>query len=693
MAAKVEDTLEQKILELKPWVDKLRRRTVAEQRQKILFSDKKISLFLEKNSLFLKNFSKQPLYLIVSLFMIDQFDSLIKKRDLAYTFDLLKILCQVESLYFEIGGVIGYHYKILTLLRSKKDNSLSHDDIYHLPHFFDLTEKNSHAIYSGIKNLPLMAEIYPVGGAADRLHLQDEKTLEPLPAAKLPFSGRLLLEHMILDLQAREYLHYKLFDKQVITPIAMMTSKAKNNEAHILEICKKNNWFGRGKQNFRFFQQPSVPTVDMSGNWCKKNPDTLLLKPGGHGFLWKLAKDHKIFEWFFSLGRKKALIRQINNPIAGLDDGIFSFIGIGCEKEMLFGFSSCPRLPGSAEGLNVLVERKNKDRFSYFLSNIEYCDLSQYGLKDNSFTSNTNILFTDLKAILDATDKMPLPGLLVNAKTAKVYEKNTYVEKKVVRLETMMQNIADAFAEKQKNLKRSYITYNTREKTISPAKKAYKGQSYLETPQKCYYDFYKNAAELLSLCKVKTPCLDTFEKQLDKGPSFIFIYHPALGPIYHIISQKITGGMFHYGAEARLEVAELNWKNVELEGSLLINIKNVMGKMDETLTYSEKQSGKCTLIDVQIKNRGIDRKRSSYWNDKIVRKESLKIDIQGSGEFIAEGVNLFGDHHFVVKDGFLLRLYEENGKIKTEEKRLDSCSWFWKYEIDENKNISLKKGV
>jgi len=58
-----------------------------------------------------------------------------------------------------------------------------------------------------------MAEIYPVGGAADRLRLQDEKTGSFLPAAQLLFGGKTLLESMIADLSAREYVHYKLFGR------------------------------------------------------------------------------------------------------------------------------------------------------------------------------------------------------------------------------------------------------------------------------------------------------------------------------------------------------------------------------------------------------------------------------------------------------------------------------------------------
>jgi len=50
-----------------------------------------------------------------------------------------------------------------------------------------------------------MAEIYPLGGAGDRLGLVDEETGECLPVAMLPYCGRTLLEGLIRDLQVTCY--------------------------------------------------------------------------------------------------------------------------------------------------------------------------------------------------------------------------------------------------------------------------------------------------------------------------------------------------------------------------------------------------------------------------------------------------------------------------------------------------------
>lgn len=160
----------------------------------------------------------------------------------------------------------------------------------------------------GIRDL---GEIYPLGGAGDRLGLVDSITGECLPAAMLPYCGRTLLEGLIRDLQAREFLHFKVFGEQCITPVAIMTSSVKNNHEHIFALCEKHGWFGRGKEKFQLFEQPMVPVVAAEdGQWLINEPLSLVCKPGGHGAIWKLAHDKGIFQWFYSHGRKGATVRQ-----------------------------------------------------------------------------------------------------------------------------------------------------------------------------------------------------------------------------------------------------------------------------------------------------------------------------------------------------------------------------------------------
>ena len=88
-------------------------------------------------------------------------------------------------------------------------------------------------------------------GAGDRLGLKCEQTGEGLPVAVLPYCGKPLLESLIRDVQAREYLYYKLHGVQQMTPIAIMTSDAKDNHRRVTEFINRCDWFGRGKESFR----------------------------------------------------------------------------------------------------------------------------------------------------------------------------------------------------------------------------------------------------------------------------------------------------------------------------------------------------------------------------------------------------------------------------------------------------------
>ncbi len=584
---------------------------------------------------------------------------------------LIDQLIAMDRFYREIGGIVGYQSKILELLQEGKEEHFR-DAQFHSPGFLDISSETSEvqeAISWGLEAMPEMAEIYPLGGAADRLHLVEEHTGKELPAAKLPFAGKTLLEHLIRDLQAREFLYYQKYGVQLITPLAIMTSHEKNNHAHVTQICETFQFFGRPKESIRFFTQPLVPTVSREGEWCMAGPLKPVLKPGGHGALWKLARDEGIFDWLSGLGRKKCLIRQINNPIAGLDYGLLAFTGIGWKKKMVFGFASAPRLLKAAEGVNVLIERGRQ----MVLTNIEYCDFDKFGIEDrpliegepySRFYSNTNILFADLKAISQAVESCPFPGLLINLKkgsylTASGEKKET----EMARLESTMQNIADVFVEEKNReltTEKTYVTKNVRHKTISTAKKAYvAGGPLQETPENCFYDLLIAHRELLESCGFMLPKKRRLEESLKKGPEFLFLYHPALGPLYSTLRRKLQQGMIGPGSEWILEIGDVEVKDLTLNGSLQIRADQPMGHFDshERLIFSDK-TGRCVLENVTIENRGVDWGLSSpFWKMNLQRTETVSIILKGQSQFIARNVHLKGNHTFIVEDGKTLEIY------------------------------------
>lgn len=667
--------------------------------------------------LLLSQSSKEEEMIIYELIAIGQAEKLLNCSP--FNFDRWRAaarqLTELDNFYKSIGGVIGYHLMTLKLL-SEKNEIVQTQSIFHPFQGHDICSdqdpKVLKAIIWGIKSLKQMAELYPIGGAADRLKLQDEKG-NCMPAAKLLFCGKTLIERLVNDLQAKEYLHYKLFGERLCTPIAMMTSYEKENHGKIINIFEEQNWFGRTKDSFRFFSQPLVPTMDPQGNWCLQGPLQLLLKPGGHGVIWKVALENGIFEWFYGYHKQKALVRQINNLASGLDYGLIAFTGIGCQNDKKIGFASCPRVAKTSEGVNVLIEYPKSHE--YVLTNVEYCDFKKYQITDepvnaaesfSSFSSNTNLLFVDLQAIEKAVEALPIPGMLVNLKKMQVYDQGEFKEEEVVRLESTMQNIADAFLQSNDDplylpshahQLNSYLTFNQRPKTISALKREFTfGSTLTETPEGCYLDMLHNSRDLLvNYCKMKVPEVVDPLHFFIHGPSFIFQYHPSLGPLYSIIAQKVHKGKMGYGSELQLDIADLLVQKLDLNGSLIIRAKNLMGHTedDQRVHYSDL-TGKCILKNVSIRNQGIDREASNiYWKNEVERKESCIIELEGLSEFVAENVYLEGNLKISVPHGKRLTVINTPQGLEWKEEKISTPTWTWKYHISQDDQIVLQQHI
>lgn len=633
---------------------------------------------------------------------------------------LVKVLVELEEFYDTVGGILGYHDTILKLIVEKVSDASSADPLlnYSEPPGIDIVQNGvevKRAARWGIEEMRHLAEIYPLGGAGDRLDLHDEATGTALPAAQLLFCGRTLLEGLIRDLQGREYLYYKLFGRQLTTPIAIMTSHEKDNHSRVMRICDSNKWFGRPKDHFRVFIQPLVPMVTIDGYWAMEAPLKPILKPGGHGVIWKLAKEQGVLDWLINRHCKKAVVRQINNPMAGVDSGLLVLSGIGCHRDKAFGFASCNRLLNSAEGMNVLCEKRTSAGYDYCITNIEYTEFERRGVTDSPvepsspysrFPANTNILFVDLITIRSIIDHFPIPGMLINMKSmVTCYDGvERKIEKKAARLESTMQNIADfivdSFAKPMVdddfNNLRTFLTYNERRKTISVVKQSYQSdKSIVGTPEGCFYEMMINYHDLLSnYCQMELPPLYSEEVYLSKGPSFTALFHPALGGLYSIIAQKIRGGKIAEGSEWIMEIAEAEVVNLDLAGSLIIEAENILGRKDsfEFLTYDESHCGKCTLVNVKVRNQGMQpHDGRQAWKRSVRHNEALRITLKGNAEFFAEDVLLEGNIHFEVPNDHRLVVYMQEGEIAWHLEMLKKPSWKWNYLFDDEENIILEK--
>jgi UTP---glucose-1-phosphate uridylyltransferase len=614
----------------------------------------------------------------------------------------LAIVSAAETFYKPLGGIIGYHKKVLELVEAQLEKKPIEEDVsYSAPPVFDVrTEKNAENTYirQGIEALPQMAELYAVGGAGDRLQLIDEKTRQPLPAARLEFLAKTLFELLVADLEAREYLYYKLYGKDIICPIVLMTSEEKMNHSEIENLCEKANWFKRGKEHFRFIVQPVTPVISQEGTWAIQGPAELLLKPGGHGVIWKLAKDAEVFDWLLKEQKTALIVRQINNPLAGLDATLLTLFGYGIGHNMSFGFASCPRRENAQEGMNVLKKKNGR----YTISNLEYTEFSR--LKNHEFQAskcpaNTNILFAQIDAVSEAVEKDPIPGMLVNMKLPV----HTILDNKRTtllgaRLESTMQNIADVFSSPTKEQLPVFITLNDREKTISVAKKAYtQDASIFETPEGAFFDLLQaNYALLKDYCQVEMKEFGSEGQYMQYGPSYLFTYHPALGPLYRIIGQKIRSGKIAQGSELELKIAELDLENFSLDGSLSIESECITAKMnnqEHTRQFSE-QVGRARLKNCTIKNKGIDRTcQNCYWKKQIARKECFKIKLDGDSEFVAENIIFEGAYEFVIPHGMRGTAVMAQDGVHLLLEPIRGQAWHWNYAFDENNDIRLTKHV
>lgn len=672
--------------------------------------DKVILEFIEQHSSLVR-------YVIYSLVAIGQAGVILQKKNGTFSFlaELVEQLVEVEHFYTHAGGIIGYHKKVLELiLENKKGLCSEKKRIDYLqpvgPTVNEEDQEMRSSIREGIEKLPLMGEIYPLGGAGDRLNLIDPENHRCLPAAFLPFLGRTLLEGLVRDIQAREYVFFKCFKKQVVIPLAIMTSREKNNHKEILQFFQSKKWLGRDEKTICFFLQPLVPVLTDEGNWCLNEDHTLFLKPCGHGVLWKLMKEQDIFEWFFSQGISYCLIRQINNPLGGNDHYLSALAGWGIHKKKKFGFLSCERLLHAAEGTNVVIQEKEKSGFSYTLTNIEYTDFSKRGVEEaadekkniySCFPANTNILFVDLKAAHHLLEKEPLiPGQLLNMKSTVPYidSSGQRLMTKGGRLESTMQNIADYFKEYfcekidpkflSEELK-TFIVYGKRESFFSTTKTSYnKKTNPQSTPEQAYYDQMKNHHHLLEKCGFDLPILPSFEQYLKQGPSVIFIFHPALGPFHSVIQQKIRGGKLCQGAELQLEIAEVDLQELFLDGTLLIESSQPLGRLDNQHFLKYGRASRCSLHRVRVSNQGIEEKNlTHFWKNYPQRKEKVKIFLHEGAEFHAEDVEWIGSRDFEVPAGHRLTIKKNSEKLE----EIEEASWDWEYFFDQENKLHLKK--
>ena len=205
-----------------------------------------------------------------------------------------------------------------------------------------------------------------------------------------------------------------------------------------------------------------------------------------------------------------------------------------------------------------------------------------------------------------------------------------------------------------------------------------------------------NASDLLKQCGVVVDVpVGSVDEYLSRGPGFMFLHHPALGPMWEVIAQKIRGGRFIDRSELVLEIAEADIEQLTVDGSLLIHAEHPLGQtqrathshnnlsqhhannnvtashidennsIDDTYRPDKGQSGdnlvmfgyrqpRIRLHNVTVSNQGVDWEHPSnvFWEHAVTRKECCRVELQGYSAFTAINVEIDGNKQFIVPDGY-----------------------------------------
>ena len=175
-------SLQERIYALEPLVNALRAQSEISEKLRLLAQESLVKAELQHLPLlqgFLKHVSLETQFVIHTLLAIGEasfiFYGIEKEPDWHECLSkLAEQLWNIEIFYDAIGGIVGYHVTVLKLIAQYKVSREIDSIRYLKPEGMDISLKTTEvnqAIHWGIESLPEMAEIYPVGGAGDRLAL------------------------------------------------------------------------------------------------------------------------------------------------------------------------------------------------------------------------------------------------------------------------------------------------------------------------------------------------------------------------------------------------------------------------------------------------------------------------------------------------------------------------------------------
>lgn len=258
---------------------------------------------------------------------------------------------------------------------------------------------------------------------------------------------------------------------------------------------------------------------------------------------------------------------------------------------------------------------------------------------------------------------------MVNAKTEhEVVEGGVCVRRKIARLESMMQaislNMSSSIGLDCHDLS-AFVGLYDREKSLSVTKRAFEqGKNFHETPEACLYDWLEACRHLFSeMCHFKMPPSQSFEDFLRRGPNFVGFFHPALGPLWSVIGQKVKNGTISSGSELELEIAEISMEGLQLHGSLRILSLQPVGSYKESgHLVMNRHVGRAYIRNFAVRNKGMQNSSlKDHLNRMVNRAETCTIVLEGRSEIIIEDVTIDGNFELTVPDKMQARIVATQG--------------------------------
>ncbi|SGZ40242.1 related to UDP-N-acetylglucosamine pyrophosphorylase [Hanseniaspora guilliermondii] len=208
-----------------------------------------------------------------------------------------------------------------------------------------------------------VAIILMAGGQGTRLGSKDPKGLYDIKLEKYKSLFEIQLKS-VLHLQKK--IHDK-YNKNIDIPFYIMTSPATYQKTH--DFLNENEFFGLSKEQFKIFNQGTLPALNKSGDKFLLTKDkTFIQSPDGNGGLYKAIKDNHILEDMLQKGIKHIHMYCVDNVLVKIADPVF--IGYAIKNNFKLCTKSV-RKTDPSEKVGLIVSKNNSPAV------IEYSEINK----------------------------------------------------------------------------------------------------------------------------------------------------------------------------------------------------------------------------------------------------------------------------------------------------------------------------